>query len=181
MRRFLIPPVMLLAAVMPIAFRRKPVNPPVAPSLTMEAALRPPPGVSKMLRRACYDCHSNETRWPWYSRVPGVGHMLERDVRNARAAFNFSEWAAGPYRNPRVGAVMLLGMCAAIREGQMPRKNYQWLHPEAKPSPSEIDEFCVWGRAEAKRAMEEARRGAAKRAQREIPRLQMLRIAHKAN
>jgi hypothetical protein len=180
MRRFPIPLALLFAVTVPIAFRRMPVNPTVVPNLSLEATLRPPAGVSKMLRRACYDCHSNETKWPWYSRVPVLGNMLERDVRNARATFNFSEWAAGPYRKPRVGAAMLLGMCAAIREGQMPRKNYQLLHPDAKPSPAEIDEFCVWGRAEAKRAMENSQRSPSERA-RQIPRIQMLQIARKLN
>ena len=178
MRRFLIPPALLLAVAACFAIRRSPVNPPVVADLSMEATLRPPPRVSQMLRRACYDCHSNETRWPWYSRVPGLGNMLQRDVANARAAFNFSEWAAGPYRKPRVGAALLLGMCAAIREGQMPRKNYQLLHPQAKPSPSEVDEFCVWGRTEAKRAMEGARHSPGERAQ-QIHRLQILRIARR--
>jgi hypothetical protein len=178
MRGSMIPLALLFAVAICFTFRQPPVNPPVVPSLTMEASLRPPPGVSKMLRRACYDCHSNETRWPWYSRVPGLGNMLARDVLNARTAFNFSEWATGPYRKPRVGAAMLLGMCAAMREGQMPRKNYQLLHPEAKPSHSEVDQFCVWGRAEAKRAMQNTRHNPAARAQ-QIQRIQLLRTASK--
>ena len=180
MRRLLIPLAMAIVLLVPLALRRPPVNPPVVPGLSLDATLRPPPGVSKMLRRACYDCHSNETSWPWYSRVPGLGNMLERDVRNARAAFNFSDWAAGPYRKPRVGAAMLLGMCAAIRDGQMPRKNYQWLHPDAVPTPPEIDEFCTWGRSEAKRAMENSRPGSAQRAQ-QIPTPQWMRIARRPN
>jgi len=178
MSRLLIPLAVVFCVAGSLALRRAPVNPPVVPNLSMEATLRPPPGVSKMLRRACYDCHSNETRWPWYARVPGLGNMLESDVREARAAFNFSEWAAGPYRRPRVGAAMLLGMCAAISEGQMPRKNYQMLHPEAKPSPAEISEFCAWGRTEAKRAMEGAKHNSAERAQ-QLPRLQVTKIAHR--
>ena len=178
MSRLLISMALVFAVAVGFAFRRSPVNPPVTPNMSMEVALRPPPGVSKMLRRACYDCHSNETRWPWYIRVPGLGNMLERDVRNARSAFNFSEWAAGPYRKPRVGATMLLGMCAAIREGQMPRKNYQYLHPDAKPSPAEIEEFCGWGRSEAKRAMEAAKHGSTQRAQ-QLPQIRLMRIGRK--
>lgn len=131
-----------------------------------------------MLRRACYDCHSNETKWPWYSRVPGLGNMLVRDVTNARATFNFSEWAAGPYRKPRAGAGMLLGMCAAIREGGMPRKNYLMLHPWAMPTPAEVDEFCSWGRSEAKRLVEDARRNPTQHAQ-QTPQVRILRIARK--
>ncbi len=178
MRRLLIPVVLVVAVGLAVAFRKPPVNPPVAPAMTMEAALHPPAGVAKMLRRSCYDCHSNETKWPWYSRVPGMGNMIERDVRNGRAVFNFSEWGVGPYRKPRVGATMLLGMCAAIREGQMPRKNYQYLHPEAKPTPAEIEEFCGWGRTEAKRAMEAGQRSHVESSQ-QLPRPRMLTIARK--
>ena len=178
MRRFLIPLILLFSFSIAVAFRRPPVNPPVVHSLSLEANLRPPQHVSNMLRRACYDCHSNETKWPWYSRVPGLGDMLVKDVTNARTAFNFSEWAAGPYGKPRVGAAMLLGMCSAIREGQMPRKNYLMLHPNARPTPSEVDEFCVWGRTEAKRLVDDARRKPAQHAQ-QAPRVQLLRIARK--
>ncbi len=173
-------PITLLAlftgTAITIAFRRPPLNPPVVPGLSLEATLRPPPHVSKMLRRACYDCHSNETRWPWYSRVPGLRNMLVRDVTRARSTFNFSEWAAGPYGKPRAGAGMLLGMCAAIREGQMPRKNYLMLHPWATPTPPEIDEFCTWSRSEAKRLVEDARRNSTQHA-RPAPPVRLLRIA----
>lgn len=178
MRRFLIPLVLLIAFAIAIAFRRPPANPPVVPSLTLEAHLRPPQRVSTMLRRACYDCHSNETKWPWYSRVPGFGDMLIKDVTNARAAFNFSEWGAGPYGKPRVGAAMLLGMCSAIREGQMPRKNYLMLHPSAMPTPAEVDEFCVWGHTEAKRLVDSVRRNPAQHARQDSS-VKLLRIARK--
>jgi hypothetical protein len=176
MRLFLIPLIAISAGAILVALRRPPVNPPVAPGLSMETALRPPQHVSRMLRRACYDCHSNETQWPWYSRVPGLGNMLARDVRRARATFNFSEWSAGPYRKPRVAAAMLLGMCSAIRAGEMPRKNYLMLHPAAMPTPAEADEFCAWGQAEARRLVEDARRSPARRAAQEIPRLSLLQI-----
>lgn len=167
---------LLAGAGLTVAFRRPPVNPPVVPGLSLEDALRPPPRVSNMLRRACYDCHSNETQWPWYSRVPGLGNMLVRDVTNARATFNFSEWAAGPYGKPPAGAGMLLGMCSAIRAGQMPRKNYLMLHPWAMPTPPEIDEFCRWSGTVAKRLVEDARRSPSQRAQ-QAPPFRLMRIA----
>jgi hypothetical protein len=50
------------------------------------------PEVKAVLRRACYDCHSNETRWPWYSRVAPVSWLTGRDVRKGRAELNFSTW-----------------------------------------------------------------------------------------
>ena len=61
-------------------------NPPV------QADFRGSPEVVSVLRRACYDCHSNETVWPWYSRVAPVSWVIGRDVHEGRAALNFSTW-----------------------------------------------------------------------------------------
>jgi hypothetical protein len=48
--------------------------------------------VKAILRRACYDCHSNETQWPWYSRIAPISWLLARDVREGQAELNFSTW-----------------------------------------------------------------------------------------
>ena len=61
-------------------------NPPV------QADFRGSPEVISVLRRACYDCYSNETVWPWYSRVAPVSWVIARDVHEGRAALNFSTW-----------------------------------------------------------------------------------------
>src|SRR5262245_24374433 len=61
-------------------------NPPV------QGSLQAPLPISVTLRRACYDCHSNETRWPWYSRVAPVSWLVVRDVNLGREEINFSEW-----------------------------------------------------------------------------------------
>lgn len=62
------------------------VNPPV------EAEVPAPANVRVVLRRACYDCHSNETVWPWYSRVAPISWLVARDVREGREELNFSTW-----------------------------------------------------------------------------------------
>ncbi len=61
-------------------------NPPVTADVPASAA------VKGILRRACYDCHSNETQWPWYGRIAPVSWLLARDVREGRAELNFSTW-----------------------------------------------------------------------------------------
>jgi len=61
-------------------------NPPV------EADLEAPAAVTAVLRTACYDCHSNETHWPWYSYVAPVSWLVARDVEEARSEFSFSRW-----------------------------------------------------------------------------------------
>lgn len=62
------------------------INPPV------EADVSAPPDVGSVLRRACYDCHSSETRWPWYSHVAPVSWVIAHDVHEGRATLNYSTW-----------------------------------------------------------------------------------------
>ena len=82
----------LVAVVVGIqAVRPSRVNPPVDPSMRLEAGPVPTP-VAALLRRACYDCHSNETHWPWYSSVAPTSWLVSRDVVTARKQINFSRW-----------------------------------------------------------------------------------------
>lgn len=78
--------------------------------------------------RACYDCHSNETVWPWYSNIAPVSWIVERDVDEGRAALNFSEWQA--VEDP--GDPTL-----SIQEGSMPPRIYLLQHPASQLSPLE--------------------------------------------
>ncbi len=133
-------------------------NPPVTREHTIQENLNVPPAVDAMLHKSCFDCHSSETRWPWYSNVSGLGYFLERDVTGARQAMNFSEWSTGAGKDPLQGGAMLLAACEAVRLHIMPKPNYLRLHPEAAPKPAEIDEFCGWARSEASELMPAARR-----------------------
>lgn len=126
-------------------------NPPVRPEQSLEASLRVPFPVKQMLDRACRDCHSNQTRWPWYSRVPPASWIMSSDVRRARQAMNFSEWSAVSQGNPARAAGMLLAACAGVRSGRMPLSGYRLLHPESRLSTPEIDTFCDWATSESKR------------------------------
>ena len=71
-------------------FRIDRTNPPV------EQDVAAPAGVEALLRRACYNCHSHETVWPWYSHVAPVSWLLAHDVSEGRRELNFSTWAAYP-------------------------------------------------------------------------------------
>ena len=56
-------------------------------------AVKAPPEVDAILRRSCYDCHTNETRWPWYARIAPASWLLIRDVKKGRSRMNMSEWS----------------------------------------------------------------------------------------
>lgn len=135
---------LLIGAVAPVAIRPLPVNPLVDPGKTIHSQMSVPAGVDATLRRACYSCHSNETDWPWYSRVPLAGDAVRNDVRRARATMNFSEWVDQAGKTPRRAAGTLRAGCSAIRSGRMPKKEYLWMHPEARLDPAEIRQFCQW-------------------------------------
>lgn len=76
------------------------------------------------MRRACYDCHSNQTVWPWYSNIAPVSWLVERDVNSGRRHLNFSEWEQ-PGRHAK-------DVAEQIKEGEMPPWFYRPMHPEAR-------------------------------------------------
>ena len=111
------------------------------PSITAE--LQAPPEVSKLLHRACYDCHSNETKWPWYSQVAPVMWLVTRDVNEGRRELNFSEF--GRYEVARQKK-KLQKLVSEVEEGEMPLPIYPPLHPEAKLSVAERKQLTDWAK-----------------------------------
>ena len=108
------------------------------------AGLDAPPEVASVLRRACFDCHSNETRWPWYARVAPVSWWIVSDVDEGRAELNFSEWGALPAekRERRAGQVL-----DEIESDAMPPKSYRRLHGDAAVSAEELVLLRRWAEA----------------------------------
>jgi mono/diheme cytochrome c family protein len=85
--------------------------------------------------RACKNCHTNETEWPWYSVVAPASWLVQRDVEEGRSHFNVSEW--GREKNDGAEAAKL------VREGEMPLWFYLLAHPEARLSDAEREEFVA--------------------------------------
>ena len=88
-----------------------------------------PAQIQALLTRACYDCHSNQTRWPWYSRVAPVSWLVARDVALGRKELNFSEWSS---YYPQTRRRKLQWMGRALRERAMPPWDYRLMHPGAR-------------------------------------------------
>lgn len=123
-------------------------NPPVVESHTMQNQLNIPPPVAGIMNRACMDCHSYETRWPWYSRVAPVRWWLVNHVNHGRKDLNLSEWT----QYPTSFAIATLGsMATAVRSDAMPPTSYRSLHPDARLSAEETRLFCDWAQAEKRR------------------------------
>lgn len=118
------------------------------PALTLTARATVPPDVSGLLHRACYDCHSEETTWPWYARVPVGSWVVTRDVEHGRKQINFSRW--GEY-NPFDRADMLDKVCEKAKTHEMPLRPYTWLHAGARLTDADVAALCTWADAEATR------------------------------
>jgi hypothetical protein len=119
------------------------VNPPVKTDFISAAA--PPASVAASVRAACYDCHSDETQWPLYSRVAPVSWLIASDVNRGRQHLNLSEWPADPAH----AAKQLDRMNEVIDYGEMPLKKYTLLHPDARLSDAQRKEVLDWTEATA--------------------------------
>ena len=126
-------------------FLPPPPNPVTSPALAIGSRLAVPAETQALLKRACYDCHSNETRWPVYSRMWPASALIYADVSKGRATMNFSDWppASDPHQARRA-AGLLMAACAAMQSGLMPRKQYLMMHLDAKVSQEESRQFCAW-------------------------------------
>jgi len=110
-------------------------NPPV------QGEFRGSPEVVSVLRRACYDCHSNETVWPWYSRVAPVSWVVAHDVNEGRAVLNFSTW---DQLSAEKQAEAMKESWEEVAEGKMPTWYYVVLHPEARLSAADKSVLRAW-------------------------------------
>ena len=120
-KRFLVALALVVVALQLVPVSR--TNPRVTSEIVAPAA------VHAVLKRACYDCHSHETKWPWYSYVAPVSWLVAKDVRDGRRHMNFSEW--GSYIADKQEA-KIRSIWEQVSEGEMPLAIYLPMHPEAK-------------------------------------------------
>jgi hypothetical protein len=130
-------------AVAQVVRRPRLANPPREPARAIAAHVPVPPEVDRLLRRACFDCHSHETRWPLYARLAPVSWLVARDVRAGRSDLNFSDWSRDPEREPTPDQ-RLGGICHDVRRGIMPPRSYTLMHPAARLSSTDVERVCAW-------------------------------------
>jgi hypothetical protein len=109
------------------------------------SGLHADPATLRIIVRSCQNCHSEQTDWPWYSRVAPVSWLVERDVARARARFNLSRW--GEYGSEQ-RTTILSAMSAAVRTGEMPPSRYTLLHPDTKLNAEERQQIYQWSKTE---------------------------------
>ncbi len=92
------------------------------------------PETRELAVRACFDCHSNEVVWPWYSNVAPVSWLVQRHVDEGRDELNFSEWHLGQEGDEAA---------ETVRDGSMPPREYLWTHPDARLTDAELADLAA--------------------------------------
>jgi hypothetical protein len=112
-----------------VPYGRDHTNPPVVAEPSWDR-----PATRALAERACFDCHSNRTSWPWYSHVAPASWLVQSQVDEGRQALNFSEWQGASEEADEAGE--------AVREREMPPASYLVAHPEARLTAAERDDLA---------------------------------------
>ena len=123
-------------------------NPPILPGHDVSATHAPPPQIAALFHAACYDCHSYETKWPWYSHIAPMSWLIASDVRNGREHVNFSDW---PQAHPDWAARRWEDISEQLDYKEMPPAKYTMLHPAACLTDAQRQALIHWADAEAAR------------------------------
>jgi hypothetical protein len=143
----------LLVVFVGLQFYRPAKNVSAAPSPHDVLVKHPAPAeVSAVLKRACYDCHSNNTRYPWYAEVQPVRWWLDSHITDGKRHLNFSEF--GTYTKKRA-VDKFEETIDQVEQKLMPLPSYTWGHPEARLTPAEIKALVTWAEAGIERLEDE--------------------------
>jgi hypothetical protein len=123
--------IVLLVLLQLIPYGKNYTNPPIMSSPNWDS-----PQTQQLAKKACFDCHSNETVWPWYSKIAPVSWLLYYDVNEGRSRMNFSEWKNGqPMESGELVEV--------IKEGEMPPAQYLLMHSSARLTTLEKEQLIT--------------------------------------
>ena len=147
MKTFLRPSAILLGSLFILIqffpYGRDHTDPPVLQEPSWDS-----PATRATAVRACFECHSNDTAWPWYSNIAPVSWLVYRDLSAGRLHLDFSEWGlrpevaeGGDESKPHQHNFDVFS--EQVKSGGMPPFFYLWLHPEARLSASEIETFLL--------------------------------------
>jgi mono/diheme cytochrome c family protein len=117
----------LFLAIQLVPYGRDHKNPPVVREPAWESE-----ATRQLVRRACFDCHSNQTNWPWYAGVAPASWLVYNDVAEGRESLNFSDWLDGRREGEKGDEIR-----KEIEEGEMPPFQYRLAHPESRLSGAE--------------------------------------------
>ena len=117
-------------AIQLVPYGRSHTNPPVVQEPAWDSAT-----TREIVRGSCFDCHSNETTWPWYASVAPTSWLVQYDVDEGRSHVNFSEWQR-PQRHAKDAA-------DEVRTKEMPQTDYLLLHPNARLTDAQREQLAA--------------------------------------
>ena len=123
-------------------FQPRRTNPPVEPPKTLPVHVPISQDAYAALLRSCGDCHSNRTRWPWYSHVAPISWVVVDDVNEGRRHMNFDDWEAPD--TPKPASERVSEICEELRKNGMPPFSYRMVHNDLLLKPQELDSICTW-------------------------------------
>lgn len=118
-------------AIQFVPYGKEQVNPPV-----VREPLWDKPQTRALVKRACFNCHSHETIWPWYAKIAPASWLVHWDVKEARGKLNFSDWQDGLQPGESPGRIK-----NEVTSGKMPPFQYRIAHPEARLSEAEVQQL----------------------------------------
>ena len=122
-------------------FRIDKSNPPIDTKIEFATVTNTPTAILQKLKAACYDCHSHEAKYPWYTSVQPVAWWIKGHIKGGMQHLNFSEW--GTY-DAKKQSHKIEEMIEEIESRHMPLKSYTWMHADAKLSDADIVEINDW-------------------------------------
>ncbi|HNP25005.1 MAG TPA: heme-binding domain-containing protein [Panacibacter sp.] len=101
----------------------------------------PPASIDNILQMACYDCHSNNTRYPWYANIQPAGWILQSHITKGKSELNFDEFATYSARRK---LSKLKSIISQVNDGEMPLQSYTWIHKDARLSDEQKKILLTW-------------------------------------
>lgn len=107
------------------------------------AETKPSDEVHMILKQACFDCHSNVTRYPWYNNITPVNYWIADHIRHGKGELNFSKWSEYSLKRKEH---KMEEVWEEVKEKHMPLDSYTWIHGEADLSQEQIDKVVAWAK-----------------------------------
>ena len=133
-------------------FRPEKNNGPMDPAEDLLMLSSPPEPLAELIRKACYDCHSNQTNYPWYSQIAPVSWYLQMHIRQGKEDLNASTYGSLDKADK---IEFLVDFCEVVEAGTMPLGSYTLLHKSARLSEEDKASICAWSEEEALKVMRE--------------------------
>lgn len=133
--------VLLIALILSQFIRIDNTNPPIESSTEFSTITNAPEEIITILKTSCYDCHSNEVNYPWYTNVAPISWWIKHHIKEGSQHLNFSIW--GTYSEKRKDK-KLKECVEMIEEGEMPMTSYTIMHEEAKLSSEQKEKLMSW-------------------------------------